>query len=331
MCVCRGALPWGQIIPRAQAEAFWISEVSGAHSRTSPNARLSPPLEGPLTPTWAVVQTDVLEPRSQASGSLWGCWHGSFCPSAWQPETKGKGLAAQNETGPLPRRVLSARVEPSPLRGDHWESGPQGLARAGWGSTSVGSASRTRDMGCSVPLPVCWGLGVGSSAEGPMWGAPGRGEMMWNIWVMSGAPAPWAPCTPAEPRCLSKGLPPAAACGQDPGARGGDQAHHPQGQEPPPATVGAARLRVRPQHPGQRAEGARPALQQLQRAVPEHLRECSPMPAPAPTPARHSLLASVSSAGQDCPQHQQNCLAPLPPLLPTLPTQTNSPRLCLQV
>ena len=108
-------------------------------------------------------------------------------------------------------------------------------------------------MGCSVPLPVCWGLGVGSSAEGPMWGAPGRGEMMWNIWVMSGAPAPWAPCTPAEPRCLSKGLPPAAACGQDPGARGGDQAHHPQGQEPPAATVGAAWLRVRPQHPGQRA------------------------------------------------------------------------------
>lgn len=186
-------------------------------------------------------------------------------------------------------------------------------------------------MGCSVPLPVCWGLGVGSSAEGPMWGAPGRGEMMWNIWVMSGAPAPWAPCTPAEPRCLSKGLPPAAACGQDPGARGGDQAHHPQGQEPPAATVGAAWLRVRPQHPGQRAEGARPALQQLQRAVPEHLRECPPRPAPAPTPARRSLLASVSSAGQDCPQHQQNCSAPLPPLPPTLLTQPSSLCLCLQV
>lgn len=147
-------------------------------------------------------------------------------------------------------------------------------------------------------MPVCWGLGAGSSAEGAVWGAPGKGEMMWTIWVMSGASAPWASCTPAEPHCLSTGLPPAAARGQDPGARGGDQAHHPQGQEPPAATVRAAWLRVRPQHPGQRAEGARPALQQLQRAVPKHLRECPGALAPVPTPARLSLLAcQLSRAG----------------------------------
>lgn len=121
---------------------------------------------------------------------------------------------------------------------------------------------------------------------------------MRNFWGMSAAPAPLAPCVPAEPRCLSTGLPPAAARGQDPGARGGDQAHHPQGQEPPAAAVGAARLRVRPQHPGQRAAGARPALQQLQRAVPEHLRECLPAPRPCahPHPPLSPGLSQLSRA-----------------------------------
>ena len=47
-----------------------------------------------------------------------------------------------------------------------------------------------------------------------------------------------------------------------------------------------------------------------------------------PPPA--SLSWPVSSAGQDCPQHQ-NCSAPLPPLPPTLPAQPSSPCLCLQV
>ena len=166
VCLQRGT-SLGSAHPQSSGRSFWISKVSGAHSRTFPNARLSPPIEGPVTPTWAVVQTDVLEPWSRFWGSLRGCWHGSFCPSAWQPETEGKGLAAQNETGPPASRVQSARVESPPLRGDHWESGPQGLERVGWGSTSVGSASRIQDTGCSVPLPVCWGLGMGSSAEAP--------------------------------------------------------------------------------------------------------------------------------------------------------------------
>lgn len=114
---------------------------------------------------------------------------------------------------------------------------------------------------------------------------------------------------PPEPCSLSPGLPPAAASGQDPGARGGDQAHHAEGQEPAAAAVRAARVRVRPQHPGQRAEGARPALQQLQRAVPEHLCECQP--------ARGSTLLhpsfsrpepdALNSAG--LPQTPPNCSA----------------------
>lgn len=93
----------------------------------------------------------------------------------------------------------------------------------------------------------------------------------------------WLPAPQPEPYSLSPGLPPAAASGQDPGACGGDQAHHSEGQEPAPATVRAAWVRMHSQHPGQRAEGARPTLQQLQRAVPEHLCEC-PVPPGALSP-----------------------------------------------
>lgn len=142
-------------------KGLWGSFQNVPRCQTQPTYRRSPHTH------LGRVQTDVLEPWSRFWGSLRGCWHGSFCPSAWQPETEGKGLAAQNEAGPPGSRVQSARVESPPLRGEHWESEPQGLERVGWGSTSVGSASRIQDMGCSVPLPVCWGLGMGSSAEAP--------------------------------------------------------------------------------------------------------------------------------------------------------------------
>ena len=155
--------------------SFWISKASGAHSRTSPNARLSPSLEGPLKLTWAVVQTDVLEPQSRALESLSGCWHGSFCPRAWQPETKGKGLAAQNETGPPASRVLSARVEPPPLREDHWESGPQGLVRVGWGVDLHGECLKDSGHGVLSPLACLLGAGGGQQCRGRRVGSPWEG------------------------------------------------------------------------------------------------------------------------------------------------------------
>lgn len=57
----------------------------------------------------------------------------------------------------------------------------------------------------------------------------------------------------------------------DPGGRG--ETHHAEGQKPAPAPVGPAWLRVCPQHPGCDPPRARPALQQLQRPVPEQLGE----------------------------------------------------------
>lgn len=72
---------------------------------------------------------------------------------------------------------------------------------------------------------------------------------------------------------LPPGLPPALPHGGDPDPGGRGEAHHAESQKPAPAPVRAARLRVRAEHPGRHPPRARPALQQLQRAVPEQLGE----------------------------------------------------------
>lgn len=67
------------------------------------------------------------------------------------------------------------------------------------------------------------------------------------------------------------GLSPAGALRGDSHPGRGGEAHHPEGQEPAPAPVRPAGLRVRAAHPGREPPGDGPALQQLQRAVPEQL------------------------------------------------------------
>lgn len=66
----------------------------------------------------------------------------------------------------------------------------------------------------------------------------------------------------------------AAASRTHPGTGKRGETHHPTGQEPAPATIGPARVRVRAHHTGRRAESPRPPLQQLQRAVPEYIGMC---------------------------------------------------------
>lgn len=151
--------------------------------------------------------------------------------------------------------------------------------------------SGTQDF--SVPFPPARRLGWAPVPRATLACVPGR-EGRANTCVKSAkAPPPLAFRSQPEPCSLSPGLPPAAASGQDPGAGGGDQAHHSEGQEPAAAAVGAARVRVCSQHPGQRAEGAGPALQQLQRAMPEHLCEC-----PARGPGRR---APPPPSARPCP------------------------------
>lgn len=67
------------------------------------------------------------------------------------------------------------------------------------------------------------------------------------------------------------GLSPAGAHGGDLDSSRGGKANHPEGAKPAPAAVRPARLRVCPQHTRGHPPGPRPALQQLQRPVPEQL------------------------------------------------------------
>lgn len=70
------------------------------------------------------------------------------------------------------------------------------------------------------------------------------------------------------------GLPSDPAFHPDLHPRGCGETHHPDGQEPAPAAVRPAQLRVHLPHPRQHHPRHRPALQQHQHPVPEHLGEC---------------------------------------------------------
>lgn len=67
------------------------------------------------------------------------------------------------------------------------------------------------------------------------------------------------------------GMSSAASSGSYPSSGERGKTHHPSGQEPPPATVGPAGVRVCAHHTGCGAESSRPPLQQLERTVPEHI------------------------------------------------------------
>lgn len=69
------------------------------------------------------------------------------------------------------------------------------------------------------------------------------------------------------------GLSPALPHRGDPDPSGRGKTHHAEGKKPAPAPVRPARVRVCPQHPGRDPPRACPALQQLQRPVPEQLGE----------------------------------------------------------
>ena len=266
------------------------------------------------------------------TAGLLACVLLSQCLAAWN---RGKGIGSPKwDRSPSQQSSVCQGRIPTLERGP-MESGPQGLERVGWGSTSMGSASRIQDMGCSVPLPVCWGLGMGSSAEAPR-GEPLEGrddaEHLGDVggccpfgslcpgwaslsvhrtapsccaWTRSWCPWRWSSPSPSRPRTSHSRSRGSAATSASSTSRAVSS-----GCLPCASTAPACSARTPPWVP----------------ACAQTLR-----PDPVPTPTHRSLLASVSSAGQDCPQHQQNCSAPLPPLLPALPAQPSSPRLCLQV
>lgn len=77
-----------------------------------------------------------------------------------------------------------------------------------------------------------------------------------------------------QPLVPFTGLPPDPALHPDLHPRWGGETHHPDSQEPAAAAVRAAQLRVHLPHPRQHHARHRPALQQHQHPVPEHLGEC---------------------------------------------------------
>lgn len=125
--------------PRSSVRSFWISQVSGAHFRTFPNAlwKVLPPL--PDSHSRASDQGFV---------SLCSCSLGHLCPGSWQPGTEAKRSSAQSGTGrpasrvsllgeegaetggtagSLDRRVWSALKKKLTRAGDELcEEGPQG-------------------------------------------------------------------------------------------------------------------------------------------------------------------------------------------------------------
>lgn len=71
--------------------------------------------------------------------------------------------------------------------------------------------------------------------------------------------------------CSHAGMSSAASSGSYPSSGERGETHHPSGQEPPPATVGPAGVRVCAHNTRCGAESSRPPLQQLQCTVPEHI------------------------------------------------------------
>lgn len=91
------------------------------------------------------------------------------------------------------------------------------------------------------------------------------------------------------------GLPPDPALHPDLHPRGCSEAHHPDSQEPAPAAVRPAQLRVHLPHPWQHHPSHRPALQQHQHPVPEHLGECPARPGAAFLPCPGTSLARCTA------------------------------------
>jgi len=92
-----------------------------------------------------------------------------------------------------------------------------------------------------------------------------------EIYPRSTAPLVSADMCSPPCACWPPGLSPTGAFRGDSDPGGGGEAYHPEGEEPAPAPVRSAGLRVCPPHPGGQPPSHRPPLQQLQRAVPEQL------------------------------------------------------------